>query len=230
MRPAPCVVRVAEHTGWAHLVCVAARGHVPAVIARRRVALIDQGLPTLPYEHETTAMGEDEANAVIAGVRQSIAARTSDALRRVVIELAPAHTAIALAIREPPFDDLPATVAAVRTSYRLLCAADGMLYQLAICRAARQLKLDVHLCRRGKETARAARRLGVTPAEIEEFVSRTGRPAGPPWTQEHRRAAAARIPAPAAAGRRGVRSSGPRRGPGWGGGGPPPAPQVGGAL
>src|SRR2546422_5221436 len=88
MRPAPCVVSVAEHTGWAHLVCVAARGNVPAVIARRRVALIDQGLPTLPYEHETTAMREDEANAVIAGVRRSIAARTSDALRRVVIELA----------------------------------------------------------------------------------------------------------------------------------------------
>ena len=199
-RRAPCVVSVAEHTGWAHLVCVAARGNVPAVIARRRVALIDQGLPTLPYEHETTAMGEDEANAVIAGVRQSIAARTSDALRRVVIELAPAHIAIALAIREPPFDDLPATVAAVRTSYRLLCAADGMLYQLAICRAARQLKLDVHMCRRGKETARAAQRLGVTPAEVEEFVSRTGRPAGPPWTQEHRRAYAAGIAALAAHG------------------------------
>jgi hypothetical protein len=193
MRPAACVVSVAEHTGWAHLVCVAARGNVPAVIARRRVALIDKGLPTLPYEHETTTMREDEANAVIARVRRSIAARTSDALRRVVIELAPAHTAVALAIREPPFDDLPATVAAVRTSYRLLCAADGMLYQLAVCRAARQLELEVHLCRRGEEAARAAQQLGVTPGEIEEFVSRTGRPAGPPWTQEHRRAYAAGI-------------------------------------
>src|SRR5437667_8587004 len=193
MRPAPCVVGWADQTGWAHLVCVAARGNVPAVIARRRVALIDQGLPTLPYEHETTAMGEDEANAVIAGVRQSIAARTSDALRRVVIELAPAHTAIALAIREPPFDDLPATVAAVRASYRLLCAADGMLYQLAICRAARQLKLDVHMCRRGEEISWAAEQLGVTLREVEEFVSRAGRPAGPPWTQEHRRAYAAGI-------------------------------------
>ena len=71
-------------------------------------------------------MREKAADAVIARVRQSIAARTSDALRRVVIELAPAHTAVALAIREAPFDDLPATVAAVRTSYRLLCAADGM--------------------------------------------------------------------------------------------------------
>jgi hypothetical protein len=193
MRPAPCVVSVADHTGWAHLVCVAVSGNVPAVIARRRVALIDRGLPTMPYEHDTGVMTEDEANAVIAGVRQSIAARTSDALRRVVIELAPAHTAVALAIREPPFDHLPATVAAVRTSRRLLYAADGMLYQLAICQAARQLELDVHICRRGKEMARAAQQLGVTPVEIEEFVSRLGRPPGPPWTQEHRRAYAAGI-------------------------------------
>jgi hypothetical protein len=103
MRPVPCVLSVTEHTGWAHLVCVAAHGNVPAVIARRRVALIDQGLPTMPYEHDTTAMREEEANAVIARVRRSIAARTSEALRRVAIELAPAHTAVALAIREPPF-------------------------------------------------------------------------------------------------------------------------------
>src|SRR5438046_2884573 len=135
MKPAPCVLSVADHTGWAHLVCVAVRGDVPAVVARRRVVLIDQGLPTLPYDHDTAAMREDEANAIIAKVRRSIAARTSDALRRVVIELAPAHTVVALAIREPPFDGLPATVAAVRKSYRLLCAADGLLYQLAIGRA-----------------------------------------------------------------------------------------------
>ena len=198
MRRAPCVVSVAEHTGWAHVVCVAVRGQAPAVIERRRVALIDRGLPTLPYHHDTTAMREDEANALIARVRRSIAARTSDELTRVVTELAPACAVVALAIREPPFAELPETVAAVRKSYRLQCAADGMMYQLAICGAARQLGLDVQICRRGKETARAADQLGVTLREIEEFVSRTGRPAGPPWTQEHRRAYAAGIAALAA--------------------------------
>src|SRR6266851_7551419 len=154
-------------------------------------------------------MREDEANAVIARVRRSIAARTLDALRRVVIELAPAHTAVALAIREPPFDDLPATVAAVRTSYRLLCAADGMLYQLAICHAARQLGLEVQLCRRGGETARAAQSLSVMPGEVEEFVTGRGRPAGPPWTQEHRRAYAAGIAAltPHARGHLGIQTA-----------------------
>lgn len=193
MRPAPCVVSVAEHAGWAHVVCVGVRGQAPAVIERQRVALIDQGLPTLPYHHDTTVMREDEADALIARVRQSVAARTSDELTRVVTELAPDCAVVALAIREPPFAELPDTVAEVRKSYRLQCAADGMLYQLAICRAARQLGLDVQMCRRGAETSRAADQLGVTLREIEEFVTRTGRPVGPPWTEEHRRAYAAGI-------------------------------------
>jgi uncharacterized protein YraI len=72
MKGAPCVVSVAEHTGWAHLVCVAADGQVPAVVARRRVTLIDSGLPTQPYEHDSTALREDQANALIAKVRRSV--------------------------------------------------------------------------------------------------------------------------------------------------------------
>jgi hypothetical protein len=35
----------------------------------------------------------------------------------------------------------------------------------------------------------------LTPGEVDELVSLTGRPAGPPWTQEHRRACAAGIAA-----------------------------------
>ena len=103
MRRAPCVVSVAEHTGWAHLVCIAAPGLVPAVIERRRVTLIDSGVPRQPYEHDSTAMREDEANALIAQVRRSIAARTSEALTRVVTELARSYAVVALAIRKPPF-------------------------------------------------------------------------------------------------------------------------------
>jgi hypothetical protein len=193
MKLTPCVIGVADHAGWAHVVCVAAPGHVPAVVERRRVTLIDAGLPTLPYHHESIGMREDEANALIARVRRSIARCTSRALREVVTSLAPAYPVVALAIREPPFPELPDTVAPVRQSYRLQCAADGMMYQLALCCAARDVGLEVDLCRRGGEAGRAAQQLGVTPAEILEFVGRTGRPAGPPWAQEHRRAYAAGI-------------------------------------
>jgi hypothetical protein len=194
MKRAPCVVSVADHTGWAYVVCVAARDHVPAVIERRRVRLIDPGLPTQPYEHDTRAMAEDEANAVIARVKRSIAARALEVLQRISIELAP-HALVSLAIRKPPFPDLPETVATAWASNRLLYSADGMLYQLALCRAARTLGLDVHECRRGDEGTLAAQQLGVTPAAIEEFVRGTGRPSGPPWTVEHRRAYAAGIAA-----------------------------------
>ena len=193
MRRSPCVLSVAEHAGWAHILCVAPHGDIPAVVARRRVTLIDAGLPTQPYHHEAAAMTDDEANALIARVWRSIAARTSAALRQVVTELSPAHAVVTLAIRKPTFDDLPDTYAPVRESYRLFCAADGMMYQLAICRAAREQGLDVLSYSRGAETSLAANALGVKPAEIETFVSHTGRPPGAPWTQEHRRAFAAGI-------------------------------------
>ena len=195
MNSTPCVISVAEHTGWAHMLCVAAENSVPSVIERRRVELIERGLPTQPYEHDSRALPEDEAQALVERTRRSIATRTAIALTRVVAELTPSHAVVALAIRQPPFPRIPKSVAAVWASHRLLCAADGMLYQRAICRAATKLGLDVQVCRRGEEASRAAQALGVTPDDVEEFVTRTGRPAGPPWTAEHRRAFAAGIAA-----------------------------------
>jgi hypothetical protein len=126
-------------------------------------------------------------------------------LREVVADLAPAYPVVALAIREPPFPELPDTVAPVRQSYRLQCAADGMMYQFALSRAARDFGLEVDLCPRGEETARAAARLEVHPDDMASFVSGTGRPSGPPWTQEHRRAYAAGIAALAARARRSLK-------------------------
>ena len=187
------VVSVAEHAGWAHLVCVAAPGRVPAVIERRRVTTIEEGVPSQPYHHESIGMQADEANALIARVRQSITARSTLALQQVVTDLSPVYEIVALAIREPMFPTLPDTVAEVWKSYRLQSCADGMLYQLAMCRAARDLGLAVHQYPRGRAAAWAAERLDVTPDDIEAFSTGSGRPSGPPWTQDHRRAYAAGI-------------------------------------
>jgi hypothetical protein len=195
MKRIPSVLSVADHAGWAHIICVAAPNGVPAVVERRRVSTIDAGLPTMPYHHESLGMQEDEANALIARVGRSIAECSARALREMVSDVAPSYDVVALAIREPPFPELPDTVAVVRQSYQLQCAADGMMYQLALCRVARDLGLEVHLCRRGEETALAAARLDVQPDDVELFVSQTGRPSGSPWTLEHRRAYAAGIAA-----------------------------------
>src|SRR5262245_64324459 len=96
MKRTPCVIGVADHAGWAHVVCVAAPANVPAVVERRRVTLIDAGLPTLPYHHESLGMREDDANALIARIQRSIAGRTSRALKEVVTDLAPVYSVVAL--------------------------------------------------------------------------------------------------------------------------------------
>ena len=184
---------VAEHAGWAHVICVGVRENRPAVIARRRITIIDPGVPTQPYHHEATAMTDADANALIARVRRSVGTRSSSALQSVATDLAPDHAVVAVAIRKPPFEGLPDTYAPIRESYRLMCAADGMMYQLAICRAARLLEVDVQMYPRGEEASWAARTLGVTPGDIWRFVNETGRPPGPPWTEEHKRAYAAGI-------------------------------------
>ena len=117
-------------------------------------------------------MRPDEAQALVASVRRSIAANTDRALRRLVDELSREHPVRTLTIRKPPFEKLPASVAEVHASHRLLCSADGMLYNLAICDAAKRLGLDVQLCRRGDEIDLAAAALGVSPEAVEEFVDR----------------------------------------------------------
>lgn len=195
MSRTPSVLGVADHTGWAHVVCVSARDRRPFVVTRRRIALIDRGLPTLPYEHETRALRPDEAQALVASVRKSIAFNTDRAVRRLVDEQSREHPVRTLTIRKPPFPKLPASVAEVHASHRLLSSADGMLYNLAICDAATRHGLDVVLYRRGDEVDLAAKALGVSHEAVEEFLSAAGRPAGPPWTVEHRRAYAAGIAA-----------------------------------
>jgi hypothetical protein len=152
----------------------------------------------MPYHHESLRLPVDEADALIARVQRSIADCTAQALQKLVIDLSPSYAVVALALRALQFAELPETVAAVRQSYTLQCAADGMMYQLALCGAARDLGLEVDLCRRGQETARAASRLAIHPDAVESFICDEGRPAGPPWTEEHRRAFAAGIAALAA--------------------------------
>jgi hypothetical protein len=48
-KPEPAVVGAADHGGWAILVTGSADG---ALLVRRRVALVDEGLPTMPHHHD----------------------------------------------------------------------------------------------------------------------------------------------------------------------------------
>lgn len=190
---APVVVGVADHGGWAVLVSAAAVDGVPAVIDRRRVPLIEKGMPTQPYHHDTLAMSNEAGEQLVRNVKRSAAACTKAAFDRLSADLSPQYRVTAIAIRQPPLPELPATLAAVHASYYVQCRADGMLYHSAICAAARDRDWEVVLHRRGGEVAAAAEALKVSAAEVERFLRDMRLTLQPPWTAEHRNALAAAI-------------------------------------
>lgn len=189
----PVVVGVADHNGWAMLLTVAAVNGQPTVIDRRRVELIEKGLPSQPYHHETTALPMTEAEQLVRKVKRSVAACAAAALDRLSADLSSEYEVSSIAIRQPPLDELPATVADAHRSYYVFCRADGMLYHSAIVAAARERKWEVLLHRRGEEVALAAEALRAETADVERFINDLKATLGPPWTAEFRNAFAAAL-------------------------------------
>ena len=187
------VVGVSDHNGWAVLVSAAIANGAPAVVDRRRVSLIEDGVPSQPYHHETLALGDAESEQLLHKVRRSIAACTEHALRQLAADLFPRYRVAAVTIRHPPLADLPPTVGEVHRSYHATCRADGMLYHSAICQAARQRAWKVVLHPRGEEVAMAAAALHASTHHVERFVNGLKETLKAPWTAEHRDAFAAAI-------------------------------------
>jgi hypothetical protein len=194
-RGQPVVVGVADHSGWAVLVSAAAADGTPVVVDRRRVPLIDEGVPSQPYHHDTLALPDDESERLLRSVRRSIAACTTRAFEHLAADLASRYRVAAITIRQPPLDRLPSTVKEAHASYHVQCRADGMLYHDAICTAAQQRHWTVWQQPRGEEAARAAEALRVRTADVERFLSQLRTTLGPPWSAEHRNACAAAIAA-----------------------------------
>jgi hypothetical protein len=189
----PVVVGVADHNGWAVLVSAAAEHGEPVVIDRRRVSLVEKGVPSQPYHHETLALSDTESEQLLHTVRRSIAACTDRAFGHLVADLSPRFRVAAITIREPPLAHLPATIGEVHRSYHVQCRADGMLYHSAICEAARKRDWNLLLHPRGEELAMAAAALHVGTHQVERFISGLKHALKAPWTAEHRGAFAAAI-------------------------------------
>ena len=189
----PVVVGVADHNGWAILVSAAAVNGEPTVVDRRRVELIEKGVPSQPYHHETVGLGDAEAEQLVRTVKRSVAACAALACDRLAADLSPQYRVAAIAIRHPPLDHLPATVAEVHRSYHVFCRADGMLYHSAMCAAARRHKWDVLLHYRGEELEKAADALQASAPDVERVLNDLRPTMKPPWTAEYRHAFAAAI-------------------------------------
>ena len=76
MSEASAVAGVSDHNGWAVVVCVADG----KVFDRRRIELVEPGLPCMPHHHEGQALPIGEAVALVARVRASAALCAGSAL------------------------------------------------------------------------------------------------------------------------------------------------------
>jgi hypothetical protein len=166
---------------------------VPVVVDRRRVALIEPGVPSQPYHHESVGMPLPDAEKLVTRVRESVMRTTVARISELRDDLRPPYAIVAMTLRNPPMAYVPVTVAEAHASYPVTCRADAMMYHDALCRAARRLRIALALHDRGDEMDGAADRLGVSPKELEQFLQAAGKSLGPPWHKEHRLAAAAAI-------------------------------------
>jgi hypothetical protein len=177
-------VGVSDHCGWAVLVTVARDG---SLLDRRRVELLDAGLPNLPHHHDCQALPIDEAVALVERVTRSANACAKACLEALEKSLSTAIASIAMRTCPP----LPATVAERITSYQAQTKADSVMYRNALARAAEARDWSVHWYVAKDVEANAAQALGCT--SIADLLQRTGKALGPPWRQDHRQAMAAAI-------------------------------------
>lgn len=179
-------VGVADHGGWAILVTVGRGG---AVLDRRRVPLVEPGLPSLPHHHEAQSLPIERAVALVERVAASAGRCATEALDRLASELPAQVEGVALRARPA----LPDTVEQRIRSYRAQCVADWVMYREALASAARARGWSVHWYDAKSVPAEAAATLG--EEDIATLLEAPRGALGPPWQKDHRVAMAAAIAA-----------------------------------
>ncbi len=169
------IVGVSDHGGWAILVTASADG---ALLDRRRIELVEEGLPKIPHHHEAQSLPLDEAVALIEQVRLSAASCARIGLDAVAKALPGRKLGVAL--RECP--ELPPTVAERIEDYRAQNNADWVMYRKELAAAAEERGWKVHWFDAKKVLEAASEALRVDRKSI-----------GPPWTKDHKIAMAAAI-------------------------------------
>jgi hypothetical protein len=174
------------------------------LLDKRRIELVEPGLPCLPHHHPCQHLPIDEGVALVERVRASADACATRALAALPGGIG------AIAIRKRP--ELPPTVAGRIRSYYAQTRADGVMYRDALADAALRQGWQVHEYEAKTVLADAAKALG-PERDIGAWMLEIGKNSGRPWTQDQRFAMAAAIVAANARPAR-ARRSAPRSGRG----------------
>ncbi len=190
-------VGVAEHGSSAVLVTVGPGGEL---LDRRRIELIDRGLPTHPHHHEGSwavgrylntpgarALSLADVVALVERVRASAASGARESLE-VLAAAVPVPIA-GIALRVCP--RLPPTTEERIADNRAQTFADSVMYREALAVAAEARGWSVYWYERDRVFRDAAAALG--REDVEAVLSAMGRSIGPPWQAKHKLAAAAAL-------------------------------------
>jgi hypothetical protein len=183
---------IAHHYGWAVAVTASADHHV---VDRRRIELIEPGLPAAPIHHEGgphllhrsgEPLDDRALAALVADVRSSVVRAASSALDELGSVLPGPITTMAL--RAWP-DDFPEDIA-VQRRVPYESRADSVMYCKVLAELARERGWAVHAYQAKTVEEEAARILGERANEVLRGPRAT---LGPPWSKDHRQALAATI-------------------------------------
>jgi hypothetical protein len=185
-------VGIAHHLGWAVAV-TASTEHV--VVDRRRIELIEPGVPAAPIHHEggphlmhrrATPLDDGALAALAAEARASAFRSTSAALKDLAA--AQSEPIVSMSLRAWP-DDFPQDVAVQRRApYE--SNADSIMYRQVLAQLAYEVGWEVHFYDAKVVEDEAARILGGRADEVLRGPRAT---LGPPWAKDHRMALAATI-------------------------------------
>jgi len=176
-------IGIAHHLGWAVAVTASANHEVAD---RRRIELIEPGLPVAPIEHESQSLPDGAAARLVAEIRASALRATSASLDELAASLP--GPVVSVSLRAWPLD-FPDDIAVQRRA-PYASRADSVMYCQVLSECAHARDWEVHLFDAQAVEAQAARVLGARAHDVLHGPRAT---LGPPWTKDHRIALAATI-------------------------------------
>ena len=156
------------------------------VVDRRRIELIEPGLPTAPIEHDASLLSEHAAEKMVAEVRASARRATSASLDQLAASLA--EPIVSMSVRFWPPDFPEDVVLQRRAPYQ--SRADSVMYCQVLADCAYLRDWRVHLFDAKDVQAQAA---GVLGERADGVLNGPRTRLGPPWTKDHRIALAATV-------------------------------------
>jgi hypothetical protein len=174
---------IAHHLGWAVAVTASAEHQV---VDRRRIDLVEPGMPPAPVENEAGLLADAAAAALVARVRASAMRAASTSLDRLAAALP--EPVVSMSLRSWPLD-FPDDIAVLRRPpYQ--AHADSVMYRQVLAELADARGWMLHLYDARDVEGQAVRALGTRAREVL-YGPRAA--LGPPWAKDHRMALAATI-------------------------------------